>query len=840
MNERSGPAIPGYTITARLGRGGQSTVYRAEDNQLRRTVAIKMLAEQWLADRTSRKRFLLEARTLSALNHPHIAAVYRVDEHLGHPFIVMEYVDGLTLSRHAAERELSLADKLALMIQIAEAVRYAHSAGVLHRDLKPENILVSSAGYVKLVDFGLAKLRPGADSLEHGPAERLTATGTVMGTAAYLSPEQAQGLEIDERSDLFALGILFYELLAGRSPFPRDNPVQALMAILNEEPRPFDPGSPIPGPLKSLIFTLLEKEPDRRLPTAAALLKRLCAIAGTAAPPPVICPVKPPSRWAGWGRRHKRSFLVTAAMVVLAVAGGMVWQSRLAARSETASMLVLPVRSADDDKSRWLADMLTGELVSALGGSLRLKVLYVPGGSPRHNRELAERVMRERAVRYVVDGEMIRTGEALRVTARVLDGAESSVLWTGSVTGPMDDFYAITGKMASNVASAVGVYVAAEQIRFPGRTVFEHYTRGLILVRRRESEHLDEAVRQLSRCIELDPGFAPAYAALAEAYLNYQNLGVSDDPRYLRESEQCVLEGLKRKGDDAELHMILARLSECRYDWDRCAREVDRVIELKPSGFDSPYIVQAAVRTRQGRIDAALESYRKAHEINPFNPVPWVNQAVLAAMTDNPAAADEAYGNLKNLYAPREFLLIAQAWWLASRGEVRDAARLLDSESRREPHPLLVVSSAEMAFAAGNYHQAAGRMNEWLAANRYSLESYWLLGLCYESMGDQSMARATARQALQRARELAGAEPGEPLGSYIQYFAAAAGEAAPPDGKSGGARVDPDTVSRYLRATAGARRGNRSAMAGAGTPFDYSYWMNRFSAVERKLLEQIP
>ena len=239
---------------------------------------------------------------------------------------------------------------------------------------------------------------------------------------------------------------------------------------------------------------------------------------------------------------------------------------------------------------------------------------------------------------------------------------------------------------------------------------------------------------------------------------------MSDDPRYLRESERSLREGLRRDGGDADLHMMLARLSEYRYDWGTTSEQIRRVIELKPSGLDAPYILKATELARQGRIDEALESYRQARGINPFNPVPFVNQIVLAAMTGNARAAGEAHEGLRQIYAPREFMLIGDAWWT---GRPREPAGGFGAARGGKP---ALPPPAPGGSPRRRWHLPSGitpgrpaTWKSWLSRNRYSLESYWLLGLCRELQGDRASARADARQALQRARELAGSGRAEPL-----------------------------------------------------------------------------
>ena len=280
MDLSTGTTVEGYEILKLLGGGGQSSVYLAVDVRLHRKVAIKLISDTSMADETGRRRFLLEAQTLSSLSHPNIATVFHIGEHRDHPFIVMEYVEGLTLQDYMERRRPDGKECIRLIASVIEAISYAHQKGFIHRDLKPSNIMVASDGQIKLLDFGLARITREVERQRLESPTELTATGVVMGTIYYLSPEQALTSSSSEKSDLFSLGVIMYEMITGKRPFDRNSALTTLYAIVHAEPPPISSPDPMLESLIPVVMRLLEKDPEERYPSAASLLSVLRALEG--------------------------------------------------------------------------------------------------------------------------------------------------------------------------------------------------------------------------------------------------------------------------------------------------------------------------------------------------------------------------------------------------------------------------------------------------------------------------------------------------------------------------------------------------------------------------------
>ena len=443
------------------------------------------------------------------------------------------------------------------MIQIAEAVAYAHGQGIMHRDLKPGNILVTSDGRVKLVDFGLAKLIQSSVRDRLSVAEEFTTTGSILGTVSYLSPEQARSAPIDERSDLFSLGIIFYEILTGRRPHGGDTPVSTLMAIIQSPPAAFPASPPVPEALQQLVLRLLEKSPDDRYQSAAELLEALRRAAGLPADPTVRFTALPRLR-----RRRRRTLALAGPRPRRdGGAGGLVVpgppRQPAPAPSSRIAIFVYPVRTSGDEKSRFLADLITGEVIATLSRSPDLRILYLPEGR-KDDAAAAEKVLQREDVRYVIDGSLLLAGDQLKVSMKMIDRTDSSIRWSDSLRGAITDVYAIPARIASSAAFVAGVYVAANKMSFPGREAFDLYTQGDILLRRYDPAQLPTAIECFQKCIDVAPDFLPAYARIVFGYMQYHNQGVSYDPAYLDSALVYIRQGLAKDPRSPALRTALA------------------------------------------------------------------------------------------------------------------------------------------------------------------------------------------------------------------------------------------------------------------------------------------
>jgi tRNA A-37 threonylcarbamoyl transferase component Bud32/TolB-like protein len=840
MELTRGTLVSGYEILEPLGRGGQSTVYKALDVNLRRVVAIKFLGDQHLADEMSQKRFLLEARALSSLNHPNIATVYHIGQLDVHPFIVMEYVEGTTLLEHLREREDTaggqLDQKLALMIQIVEAVAYAHHQGILHRDLKPGNILVTPEGRVKLVDFGLAKLIQSSLRDRLSVAEEFTTTGSILGTVSYLSPEQARSETIDERSDLFSLGIIFYELLAGRRPYASDTPVSALVAIVQSAPAAFPDTAAVPTALQRVIFRLLEKKPGDRFQSAPELLAALRGSAGLPADTTVRFAPPPPRR-----NRRRVQLLVAGAVLLAAVlaAGWFLLRPSEPAPpgSSRITLFVYPVRSDADEKSRFLADLISGEVISTLGRSPDLRILYLPEGSER-DAAAADKVLQRENVRYVIDGSLLLAGDQLKVSMKMIDRTDSSIRWSDSLRGAITDVYDIPAQIAASVAFVAGVYVSAEKMNFPGREAFDLYTQGDILLRRYDPAQLGTAIEYFQKCIQVAPDFLPAYARIVFGYLQYRNQGVSYDPAYLDEARDYIRQGLAKDPRSPALLTALAWYHLYTYDY-AAAAAVVRQIE-QDGGRVTDEKLRCWIQFYGGDGDRALDTLELASAANPLDATLPLNKVVLSAMLGRRDVAAAAIQDFEQMNSSELTRGVTQGWWQIASGDLDAAARIFDDTYNKHQLHLLALACAEAEFARGDYGRSRHYLDLWLDKNPYALEGHWLRGLCLAGLGDAAGRRAAAKEARHYAELLAKRYGNPSLAVYVAYFSVQAGEFS--DGPAAVRSIDTqgqDAFTRYLQSVTLAALGDHTALEGAPTPYSPIYWLNRFSKIEIDELKKV-
>ncbi len=497
-----GEVLGRYRIDARLGAGGMGEVWRAEDTRLRRPVALKLL--KGAASPAESARLLREARVASQLSHPNIAVIYEIDEAVRDgrtvPYIAMEYVEGPTLAERIAARPLEVAEALDVAGQVASALEAAHGRGVVHRDVKPGNVIVDAAGRVKVLDFGLAAFRSpdgfSGETWSAGPAgPTQSIPGAVVGTVAYMSPEQARGQDVDARTDVFSLGVLLWESLAGRRPFEGPNAVETLDRVLHADPPPLSRVVAGVSPeLEGVVTRMLEKDRNRRTPTMREVRTELEALARgarTSVPGLPAPPAAPPN-----------------AVAVLAFSN--------------------ITKSPEDD---WLATGIMETVTADLKGVPGLAVIGCERVCEVEKRltvrashgesELAARLGREVGARWVVTGGFQRLGDRVRITARASEVETGEVLTTVKVDGAMAELFGLQDRIVTQLAD--GFHVAARPPSAAGDTThvidaYEAFSKGLVNLRAESRESVDRAILFFERAVALDPDYGRAWIELGTAY----------------------------------------------------------------------------------------------------------------------------------------------------------------------------------------------------------------------------------------------------------------------------------------------------------------------------------
>ena len=620
--------IPGqlghYRILEKLGAGGMGEVYRAHDEQLDREVAIKLLPASSSEDPTARARLLNEARAAAALNHPLICTIHEVGEANGLAYIAMELVEGRPLSEHVQGRALPLDEALRCGCQIADALAHAHERQILHRDLKSANVVLSADGRVKVLDFGLAKkMSKLGDATTHSLGRgSLTEPGMLVGTIAYMAPEQLRGKPADARSDVWALGVVLYEVAAGKRPFRGDSGFELSSNILNQSAAVFP--RDVPVALRAVIEKCLEKEPARRYQRATEVRAALEAIkAGTE------------TAWAPLAYRLTRRpwFGAGVAIATLAiVAAGLnlerirSWWAGGAPRIE--SMAVLPLENLSGDAAQdYFADGMTEVLSTDLARlsalrrvTARSSVIRYKGGS----KTLSE-IARELNVDALLTGSVHRSGARVSITAQLIDPATGVQLWTNRYERDLQDVLALRNEIVSAIVREINAQLSpGEQSRLASaRTVnpeaFEAYLKGRFHWYKQTREDYDLAERYYQLAIDKAPDYALAHAGLASVWFMRTDAGWQPPSETFPKAKQFMARAVALDDDVAELHVQMAnQLCAIEWDWSGAEREYRRALELQPNLADAHFFYGHLLLVR-GRVEESNRLMQRGLELDPLN-----------------------------------------------------------------------------------------------------------------------------------------------------------------------------------------------------------------------------
>ncbi len=585
-----GRTISRYRVLERLGAGGMGEVYRAHDERLARDVALKMLRPATAGGRVDRDRIRAEARTLSQLNHPGISTVYDVESSDGLEFLVLELVEGETLDQVLRRGPLPEAVIRDYGAQVASALAAAHDRGIVHRDLKPANIMISPSGRVKLLDFGLAQHCGTTAAAETTDG---TDSNLLVGTLAYMSPEQMLGSSLDGRSDLYSLGVVLYEMATGRRPFETELATALINDTLNTVPRAPRHGAPaLSDDLSRLILTLLAKDPGQRPESAAAAASALRGDAGSVLAPGASSP-------AG------------------------------AARVERTinSLAVLPLANlSGDTEQEFFADGMTEELIlnlaklRALRVVSRTSVMQFKGG-----RAAVPEIARALGVDAIVEGSVIRAGDRVRITAQLIDARDDRHLWAQSYERDLRDVLALQSEVARAIADEIRVQVLPlEKVRLDRAlpvdpVAYEEYLRGRFHWNRRTEEGALKALECFERSIARDPGYARAYAGLADAY---ETLGIYEylpPHEAFPRAEAAVTRALALDDSLAEAHVSLgSHRFNARWDWPGSIASYRRAFAIEPNSVAAHHWYSDLL-SALGRSDEAIAEAKVAQSLDPLS-----------------------------------------------------------------------------------------------------------------------------------------------------------------------------------------------------------------------------
>jgi eukaryotic-like serine/threonine-protein kinase len=745
----AGKSFGRYKIIELLGAGGMGEVYLAEDSTLGRRVAIKILNEKFAKNESNLKRFTQEAKAASGLNHPNILVIHEIGEHDDTNYIVSEFIEGKTLRDSFEDAPLRLSEMLDTAIQIAGALAAAHAAGIVHRDVKPENIMVRPDGYAKILDFGLAKLvEQKAVGLEDATVQQnQTAKGVILGTVNYMSPEQAKGEPVDERTDIFSFGVVLYEIVAGRTPFGGASMSETFANLINIEPQPLSRfAANVPDELVRIVSKTLRKDKEERYQTMRDLLADLKTLrenlafderlertrGGSQATSHLPTATGDSNQKTGEtnynsiaGPTRGKLIPVSVAVAVLAavfVLGYYFWTPSSSTgpfSPKMRSLAVLPfVNASQDPNADYLSDGITESIINNLSQIGGLRVMSRSSAFRfRDNQTDISNIASELAVESVVTGDIKQVGDKLVINVRLINASDDSQIWGNQYVKTSADIIAVQDEISRTVAQNLRLKLTNSEQQQLGKDytksieAYQLYLRGRYHYFKLTEPEMRKAIDLYQQAIDVDPSYALAYAGMADAYRTLPIAGTKMTAKEaMPQAKAAARRALEIDQNLAEAHITMGWVGFF-YDWDWGAAESElkRAIELAPNNADA-HRAYAHMLSNSGRHEEAISEGKRARELDPLS---LITNALEGQFLLYAGRSEEAIARL------RKTLEIEPNFWAAYNGLAR------------------------VYIHQGRFEEAIVELNNAKELSAGSTEPITQLGFALAKSGNRERAQAT-------------------------------------------------------------------------------------------------
>ncbi len=613
-----GNVISHYRIFEKLGQGGMGVIYKAEDLKLKRIVAIKFLPESLTQDEESKLRFINEAQAASSLQHNNICTIHEVDETRdGKLFIVMDFYEGESLKEKISRGQLDIEEATDIAFQAANGLRQAHEKGILHRDIKPANIFITNNGVVKILDFGLAKFT--------GNQAKLTKTGSTLGTLSYMSPEQIIGGEADNRTDIWSLGVVLYEMLTGLPPFKGEYEAEVLYSVMNEEPEFISRNrNDAPIKLEQIVDKALNKNRDKRFRTTEEMLNELQIVcdefkSGT---------IKKSSPFLFLSKRQRRTInrILIAVLVLVIAFVTFLWQNRVT-KAEPAYIALMPLKSISANaEQEWFTDGMTDALITSLAKIGGLKVISRSSVMKYKNSDKSPtEIANELGVSYLIESSVIRIGDKIKISARLINAKDNNYIWAQEYKRDYKNVLSLQSELAGDIAGNIQVKLTPYEQKLlsdkppVNPEAYDAYLKGNFNWYKLTPQSLETALKYYELAVQLDSGYALGYAGIALVWIGRAQNGYIPYTKALKEIKPVAAKALKLDSTLAEVHYTLGTVKAWgEWKWQQSANEFEKAIKINPN-FAEARISYSHLLFYLNRPEEGMNQIKQALKLDPFN-----------------------------------------------------------------------------------------------------------------------------------------------------------------------------------------------------------------------------